>query len=86
MPKQHQPRKQSKKEKKKKKNAEEDHDLGSRDPGRATQISFSPSLIWLFLFLLSGLPLSDLSLSLFWSGEAWNLEIFKIFLNYKSSL
>ena len=31
---------------------------GLRNPGRA--ISFSPSLIWLFLSLLSGLPHSDL--------------------------
>ena len=52
---------------------------GSREPHvmrprRACAISFSPSLIWLFLSLLSGLPLCDLTPSL-WSdlirwGEA----------------
>ena len=47
---------------------------GFAQPRCATHaISFSPSLIWLFLSLLSGLPLSDLTLSLIWSirwGEA----------------
>ena len=60
---------------------------------RALSLSLWSGLIWLFLSLWSGLPLSDLtlSLSLIWSdpvrwGCAWDLEFFKIFLVYKSSL
>ena len=64
---------------------------GSRNPGARpgfVRPTLSLSLpLWSDYFSLSYLvSLSLIWVSLFWSGEAWNLEIFKNFLNYKSSL
>ena len=89
MPKQHQPRKtvtwvELEGEKKKKKCRRRPRP-GSRDLARPTRSLSLP--LWSDYFSLSYLvSLSLIWVSLFWSGEAWNLEIFKKILNYKSSL